>query len=256
LSASFFRGFAAKYELRAGVPALLSYLCVAAEVPALLSFLCVAGRSARAPFADMLFYNDREEIEETFHKLPHWQQGEVPIFATFRLSDSLPKEVLNPWLDARDAFLATHPTPWDEATDDLYHSQFSAKLDEYLDAGHGCCALRQPKVSQIVADRFHHFKDHRYQLWSYVIMPNHAHVLFSVHDGEHLPDILKGWKGVSSNSIHKAGLSDLNPFWQPEYFDRLIRGPEHFATVRAYIRDNPVKAYLKPGSYLIWEHNE
>jgi REP element-mobilizing transposase RayT len=142
-------------------------------------------------------------------------------------------------------FLATHPSPWDEATEDLYHTQFSGRLDEYLDAGHGCCALRESKISKIVADRFHHFNGQRYQLWSFVIMPNHAHVLFSVHDGEHLPDILKGWKGVSSNHIHKAGLSDLNPFWQPEYFDRLIRGPEHFATVRAYIHDNPVKASLK-----------
>jgi REP element-mobilizing transposase RayT len=102
--------------------------------------------------------------------------------------------------------------------------------------------LCDPRLAQIVADRLHHFDGQRYDLWSYVIMPNHLHVLFTLRDGESLPDTLQGWKGVSSRFIHKTGLSALNPFWQPDYFDRLIRSPEHFSTVKAYIRENPAKA--------------
>lgn len=67
-------------------------------------------------------------------------------------------------------------------------------------------------------------------------MPNHVHVLFTLRDGESLPDTLQGWKGVSSRPsrlIHKTGLSTLNPFWQPDDADRLIRSPEHFSTVKA-----------------------
>ncbi len=44
-----------------------------------------------------------------------------------------------------------------------------------------------------------------------------------LRDGESLPDTLQGWKGVSSRLIHKTRLSALNPFWQPDYFDRLIQ---------------------------------
>ncbi len=200
----------------------------------------------------MKFFNPNEEIEKTIHKLQHWQQGEVAVFVSFRLADSLPREVLEPLLSARDAFLQAHPQPWDENTEAIFHAQFSDKLDEYLDAGHGSCALRDPRVAQVVADRFHHFDEQRYRLLSYIIMPNHAHVLFTLHDGESLPDTLQGWKGVSSRLIHKMGLCKLNPFWQPDYFDRLIRSAEHFDTVRAYVRENPTKIGLKSG-FVLWE---
>ncbi len=202
----------------------------------------------------MKFFNPNEDIEKTHHKLPHWQQGEVAIFVTFRLTDSLPRELLDDWLRACDAFLAANPPPWDDITEACDHGQFSDKLDEHLDAAHGSCALRDPHVAQIVADRLHHFDDLRYDLWSYVIMPNHVHVLFTLCDGETLPDKLQGWKGVSSRLIHKTGLSALYPFWQPDYFDRLIRSPEHFSTVKAYIRENPAKAGLKAG-FIFWERS-
>lgn len=69
-----------------------------------------------------------------------------------------------------------------------------------------------------------------------------------------LPDTLQGWKGVSSRLIHQTGLSALNPFWQPDDFDRLIRSPEHFSTVEAYIREKPAKAALKTG-FVLWERD-
>lgn len=200
----------------------------------------------------MDFFNERAEIEKTMHKLPHWQQGRVPVFVTFRLTDSLPHEVVAPLIAARDRFLVHYPKPWDDATEDEFHRLFSVKLDAYLDAGHGSCVLRDPAAVRIVAERLHHFDAQRYDLHSYVIMPNHVHVLFSPHDAKTLPDLIKSWKGVSSRLIRAARLSDLNPLWQPDYFDRLIRSPQHLAKVQRYIEDNPVKATLSLGDYLIW----
>ncbi len=202
----------------------------------------------------MKFFNPQADTKTTRHKLPHWQQGEVAIFVTFRLADSLPKKLLDSWLAALDAFLTSHPKPWDNATEAIFHSQFSDKLDEYLDAGHGCCALRDSEVSEIVADRFHQLDDQRYHLWNYVIMPNHVHVLFTPENHAALPAIIGGWKRVSSRLIHKTGLSTLNPFWQPEYFDRLVRSPEHFEMIRSYVRENPAKAGLKSG-FILWERS-
>jgi len=145
-----------------------------------------------------------------------------------------------------------HPEPWDEATEASFHGVISDKADEALDIGHGSCALNEPRIAEIVAERFHHLDDECYHLHGYVIMPNHVHVLFTLEACEVLPAVLRGWKGVSSRLIHKQALSDLNPFWQPDYFDRLIRSPEHFDTVRAYIRENPTKAKLKSG-FICWE---
>lgn len=200
----------------------------------------------------MQFFNPRRDIEKTAHNLPHWQQEEVPVFVTFRLADSLPQELLKAYLSERERFLLTHPEPWDEATEVSFHGLFSDRLDEALDAGYGSCALGVSGVAEIVKERLHYLDGDLYQLQSYVIMPNHMHVLFTMKDAAALPVILKGWKGVSSRLIHKAGLSTLNPFWQADYFDRLIRSSEHWETVKAYMRENPAKAGLKHG-FVVWE---
>jgi REP element-mobilizing transposase RayT len=202
----------------------------------------------------MKYFNPRMEIEKTRHNLPHWQQGSVPVFVTFRLADSLPRELLDAWQRERGAFFLTHPRPWDEITEACYHGLFSDRLDEHLDAAHGCCAMRQPGIARVVVDRLHHFDGQRYDLHSYVLMPNHVHVLATVISGHTLADTLQGWKGVSSRLIHRDGLCDLNPFWQEDYHDRLIRSPEHLSTVRSYIRDNPAKAKIRDG-FVFWERS-
>src|SRR5690349_3568979 len=100
----------------------------------------------------MEFFHEGKEIIKTHHKLSHWQQGIVPILVTFRLADSLPQLLLAPWRIARDGFHEAHPQPWDAATEERYHNQFTTQLENYLDAGHGSCALRDLRIAQIVAD--------------------------------------------------------------------------------------------------------
>ena len=187
-----------------------------------------------------------------------------------RFTDSLPRELPDDWLHAYsplklrrtsgDTSLAANPPPWDDITETCYHGRFSDKLDEHLDAAHGSCALREPRLAQIVADRLQHF-DGQSKIYErdaarpyHAIMPNNAHVLFTLRDGESLADTLQGWKGVSSRLIHQTGLCTLKPFWLPDYFDRLIRSPEHFSTVKAYIRENPAKSALKT-DFVLWEPN-
>lgn len=200
----------------------------------------------------MEFFNPGDGFDHTRHRLPHWRQGEVPIFVTFRLSDSLPKEVYDAWLERREAFFASHPKPRGHETENDFHRQFSDQIDEALDAAHGCCDLRDPLVSGIVEERLMKFHKQRYHLLNLVVMPNHVRVLFTLAEGGSLPDTLKGSKGVSSRLVHREGLSGLNPFWQPDYFDRLIRSEEHLDRTFDYIRENPAKARLTSG-YFYWE---
>jgi REP element-mobilizing transposase RayT len=118
-----------------------------------------------------------------------------------------------------------------------------------LDGGSGSCLLGDPENARIVADALHHFDGERYHLASYVVMPNHVHVLFAPMSGNELPALVHSWKRFTARQINlREGKSCA--LWQPDYWDRLIRGQEHFDWVSRYIAENPAKLF--PGSYLLW----
>jgi type I restriction enzyme R subunit len=88
-----------------------------------------------------------------------------------------------------------HPEPWEEETEAEYHDRFSRQIDEWLDQGSGSCVLKDPATAQIVADALRHFDGKRYELASFVIMPNHVHLLFRPLGGHTLPEIMEGIHG-------------------------------------------------------------
>ena len=63
---------------------------------------------------------------------------------------------------------------------------------------------------------------------------------------------MKSWKGFTGQIINRRE-GRTGPVWQSEYWDRLIRTPEHFAKCAEYIAANPVKAGLRPGQYILRE---
>jgi REP element-mobilizing transposase RayT len=195
------------------------------------------------------FLNPGEEVTKRRHKLPHWQQGDVWIFHTYRLADSLPEAMLEKWREERGQWLQRHPEPWDEATEEEYHVRFSQDIDRWLDQGHGSCLLRNPANLATVGDAFHHFDDKRYELASYVVMPNHVHVLFRPLGDHTLSALVHSWKRFTAREInrheHRTGT-----LWQPDYWDRLIRSRRHDEWVLHYIRANPMK--LPGGTYRLW----
>ena len=60
------------------------------------------------------FFNPNGEINETTHRLPHWQQEETFVFVTWRLGDSLPKAKLKQWKETRDIWLSHYSKPWEK----------------------------------------------------------------------------------------------------------------------------------------------
>jgi len=204
------------------------------------------GRDARAPFFDPF-----AETEVTEHKLPHWTQLDCHCFVTWRLDDAMPREKLDEWKQERDAWLSHHPKPWNDEVTREYYRLFSQRLDEWLDAGHGSCVLREPHIRKIITDALAHFDGQRYVLASYVVMPNHVHVLFQTKEGYNLGDILHAWKSFTSKAINKA-LNSTGTLWQPEYWDRLIRNEDHLAAGLAYIQKNPAKAGLGSNAFTHW----
>lgn len=177
--------------------------------------------------------------EEWHHgNLPHRNKEGLIQFITFRLADSLPQEVLKN-IESEIEKLAT-------SEKDI---QKRKKLQYWLDKGLGSCALANKEMAQVMQDALMHHDGEKYDLLSWVIMPNHVHVL--IRTKEDLPKIIQSWKsftgkwGLKNNKKYGLGIdADAHQFWMPEYWDRFIRDKEHFNNTVRYILNNPAKAKL------------
>ncbi|MGB7624146.1 MAG: transposase [Terriglobia bacterium] len=127
---------------------------------------------------------------------------------------------------------------------------FDEKFQSYLDAGYGSCILADPEISIIVRDSLHHFDEVRYDLGWFVIMPNRVHALLKLREGYDLSRVLQGWKGYTPKEINRA-LRKVGTVWLDESFDHIVRSIESLRFFEEYIQQNPVRAGLKRGSYIL-----
>ncbi len=164
--------------------------------------------------------------------LPHFDQPGLVQGITFRLADSMPAEVLARWREELD-FLP----------DERAKREFQRRVAHYLDAGHGECLLRDPRIAEMVETAVLHFDGQRYRLLAWVVMPNHVHVLIETMEGRALGEVVHTWKSYTGQKVNKL-LGREGSFWQREYHDRFIRGEKHLAYARTYIVQNPVNAGL------------
>ncbi|MCF7818555.1 MAG: primosomal protein N' [Kiritimatiellales bacterium] len=185
------------------------------------------------------YFDAREPVGNETGNLPHWRQEGTTYFVTFRLGDSLPQMKLNQWKAELAVWLREHPEPHDEATRREYYELFPARFQNWLDQGMGSCILAQPDVKQIVEDALRHFDGDRYTLREYVVMPNHVHLLLSPLGENLLSEILHSLKSFTANKINKQLEAKLEPVWQHESFDHIVRSPGQVERIRQYIRDNP-----------------
>ncbi len=181
--------------------------------------------------------------------LPHVKREGASYFVTFRLADSLPKEVLLEWerekaeRTRRLNDFARRGQTLNDSEEDIARD-LRRKIERYLDRGSGACHLRRPDIADLLANAMRHFHESRYLLHEWVVMPNHAHVVVWPMPDHLLSDILKSWKQFSSRRAKKIlGLGE-EPFWQPESYDHWIRNDEEKARISRYIRNNPVTAGL------------
>ncbi|MCH2209431.1 MAG: transposase [Lentisphaerales bacterium] len=165
--------------------------------------------------------------------LPHYDATSKYQMITYRLADSLPQKVL-------------HKLKEDTSEDNLERRK---SIEEYLDRGYGSCILSNPEVAQLVIENWYFFHYKRYDLVSYVVMPNHVHILIKIFKNQKLSEIIHSWKSYTANQIREtlgAGWQPAIPgtVWQKEYWDRFIRDENHLNKAISYILNNPVKAGL------------
>ena len=83
-------------------------------------------------------------------------------------------------------------------------------------------------------------------------MPNHVHVLFQLRGDQQLEKVVQSWKGFTARQINKL-LVRSGKFWQQESWDTLLRGVAHLERCLSHIQQNPSKANLKTGEYVLYE---
>jgi REP element-mobilizing transposase RayT len=178
--------------------------------------------------------------------LPHVRQENAIYFVTFRLGDSLPPERVAELKKRRAEWLSVNPPPHSAAQEQEYRTIWTARLENMLDAGYGCCMLRESECRGFVEATMRHDDSKRYGLGEFVIMPNHVHALVHVYEGEKPGLIIGAWKSVSARRIGKK-VQERGSLWMEEYFDHLVRSDESMERFVNYIRANP--KHLQPSEF-------
>ena len=184
-------------------------------------------------------YLDKKSwVDIRYNKLPHWFQEGKTQFVTFRLADSLPQTKLAELAAFKTEWLKEHLQPWDEKVKSEYSYLIGERIDEWLDAGYGGCALKDPEVRRIVTDAFLFFNEKRYILHALVVMPNHVHVLLTPAEGYDVITTIGNIKSFTATKINKL-LGKSGDFWQRNSFDRMLRCADDFQAKMDYIIHNP-----------------
>jgi len=171
----------------------------------------------------------------TFYRrnLPHWHPEGKSIFITWRLHGSLPASLIRATRTARNGC----------ATKDSDGKRFKL-LDAALDSGtFGPVWLADSEIAAYAEYPILRSAElGRYELYAFVIMPNHVHILLEPRAP--IPRITNVLKGVAARDANATLGRKGKPLWQDESFDHWVRNSAEFERIRRYIEWNPVSAKL------------
>jgi len=209
------------------------------------------------PPPDFSGFDPHESVILHRRHLPHWRQEGASYFVTFRLADSLPQikiEELKHMTQQKRRELDIQQTEGtlSEGENQGALARFSfEKTEQLLDQGLGDCVLCDNDSRTILVDTLHMAKGQQYELGSYVIMPNHVHLILRPSPGFELSKILQTQKRISSFKINKS-IEKQGTLWQSESYDRMIRNAGHLWRCLQYIGKNPRKAKLRKNEFTRW----
>jgi len=176
-------------------------------------------------FARISLPNAHVAFVTTFHsrRLPHYHSAGQATFLTWRLHGSLPPS-------------RGFPSP-------IASGQAFLAMDRLLDSTcTGPLFLRVPEVGKMVMDAIHYRDQRTYRLHSFVVMPNHVHLLMTPLEA--VSKVMQSLKRFTAREGNRMlGLTG-QPFWQDESYDRLVRNDTEFDRIVHYIERNPVTAGL------------
>ena len=178
-----------------------------------------------------------------YKQLPHLVAEFGRYSVTIRCANSLPKDISK---RLEEIHLAQKEVNAQSHEAHLLQRKLFLTLEKYADAGLGFTPFKEPHV----ADYMQHFLESyerdgmRFSAW--VIMPNHIHLLTEPVGFISVDSFMKAWqgfKGITGQRLNRL-LNRSGPFWQTEWYDRLIRDEVEYRKWIAYLAANPLKAGL------------
>jgi putative transposase len=118
-----------------------------------------------------------------------------------------------------------------------------------------CTAARMPyfnehQIAEMIVDEMEFRRGAKeIRLFCYCIMPDHIHMLLSLTKEyqKSLINWVSAFKRYSTRNIN--GSYGINPLWQKNFYDHVVRKEESLINVAEYILNNPVRK----GIARVWE---
>ena len=212
------------------------------------------------------FFNRSDETVDSVRDLPHKEQPGSITFVTVRLADSMPKAVVRSWHNEVAVWLRENGLSEFSVEEVLKSHTISSDLKNQLrkfrnrswhnrlDDCHGDCVLRRADCRSEVCNSILHFNSQRYDLESFIVMPNHVHVLIQMREDYSLRKQFREIQRFSARKINRI-LGRSGSLWQGEPFDHIVRNSSQLEYLHGYIRDNGTKAGLQNDEFTWWSCN-
>lgn len=190
-------------------------------------------------------------IRKYVRNLPHWRQDGATYEVTFRLGDSLPQAQLAMLKAMRREWEAKYPGARTEQVWAEYARAVTHRINAWLDSNYGECHFKRAELVRELERSIMHFQNDRYHVASYVVMPNHCHLLIRPFENFELESLVGAIKGVTSNFANRL-LGRSGDLWQHESYDRIVRDAQHLYHSIQYIGNNPQFAGLPKALWHRW----
>ena len=166
---------------------------------------------------DDIFFDKCSELTITYRDRPHWKQPGKVHFVTWRMADSIPKAYREELARDRAAWTAKYGMQdiitLPQEVQREHYRLFQQRVQRWLDAGAGSCALRAPAARDVMLDTLLKFDNDRYRLGTFAIAGNHVHVLVVPFPGHDLSAITHSWKSFTAKAINRL-LGRTGTFWK------------------------------------------
>lgn len=114
--------------------------------------------------------------------------------------------------------------------------------------------IERTKLGQAIAEEINRIPTYNgaesIEIYSYVIMPDHVHILLRVHDRlpKHIGQYIAWFKikcTDACSALTGGPVSETMRPFAPDYHDRLLKGKNQLSHMVRYIQDNPHRLALK-----------
>jgi len=191
-----------------------------------------------------------KELKPYYHRrLPHYQPKDSILFVTFRLANSLPKNVVVQLLQEREQREINIMCEKNREKKQIllqeegrrYFGHFDSYLDRVMTEIHW---LANPVVAEVVKNSILFYDQKVYEVVAFCIMSNHVHLVLNMEKTNvPLHSILQRVKSYSARKANSL-LEMKGIFWQRENYDHVVRNSEELKRIVRYVMENPLKAGL------------